>query len=80
MAQGTRPHTSPAPLKPQPKATRASVVSTSKRRLNWWVAQTVRGLRRLKTAMGHLPYPEKNADLPEFTLEHVHLLLRIHRY
>ena len=24
----------------------------------------------------YLPYPEKNADLPEFTLEHVHLLLR----
>ena len=51
-AQGTNPHTSPARLWPQPKATRTSVVSTKKRRLRWSEAQPARGLRRPRTAMG----------------------------
>ena len=52
MAQGTRPHTPPARLKPQPKVARASVVSKAKRRLCRWEAQPARGLQRPRIAMG----------------------------
>ena len=52
-AQGICPHTPPARLKPQLKATRARVVSTAKRRQRRrWEAQPVRSLRRPRTAMG----------------------------
>ena len=51
-AQGTRHHTSLARLRPQPKATSASIMSTEKRRLHRWEAQLERGLRRPRTAMG----------------------------
>ena len=52
MAQGTYQHTPPVWLKPQPKVTRASVVSTAKRQLCRQESQPAQGLHRPRTSMG----------------------------